>query len=135
MWLVGIGIGLAVVAGVGIALVLLARLLPAGPTREAVAFAPNCVILLRRLRGDPRVHGRSRLALGAALLYVLSPIQLIPNFIPIIGQTDDLAVVIAALRYACRQLPRQDVVAAWPGDPAYLERLLGRPRPSTNEED
>ncbi|HEY2430223.1 MAG TPA: YkvA family protein, partial [Acidimicrobiales bacterium] len=50
-----------------------------------------------------------------------------PNFIPVIGQTDDFVVVVIAVRYACRRLPREDVVAAWPGDPASLDRLLGPP--------
>jgi uncharacterized membrane protein YkvA (DUF1232 family) len=66
--------------------------------------------------------------LSAALAYVVSPVQLIPNVVPVIGQTDDLVVVTFALRYACRRLPREDVEAAWPGDPKTLEWLLGRPR-------
>jgi len=57
-------------------------------------------------------------------------VQLIPNFIPVIGQSDDLAVVTLALRYACRRLPRDEVRAAWPGNPDHLDRLRGRPRPT-----
>ncbi|MHB8670713.1 MAG: YkvA family protein [Acidimicrobiales bacterium] len=84
-------------------------------------------MLLRRLRADRRLPGRARLALGVALGYVVSPVQLIPNFIPVVGQTDDLAVVTLALRYACRRLPRDEVRAAWPGNPDHLDCLLGRP--------
>jgi uncharacterized membrane protein YkvA (DUF1232 family) len=65
------------------------------------------------------------MALAGAAAYLASPIQVIPNFIPVIGQTDDVIVVVAALRYACRRLPRASVEEAWPGDPAYLDRLLG----------
>ena len=125
LWLIGVGAGIVVLVGVGVALAVISRLLPAGAAREWVGFAPNCVVLLRRLRHDPRLGRRGRVALGAALAYLLSPVQLIPNFIPVVGQTDDFVVVMAAVRYACRRLPREDVTAAWPGDPAYLDRLLG----------
>lgn len=130
VWLIATGVGLTVVCMVGVTMAVAARFLPAGRWREIVGFAPNCIVLLRRLHGDARLPGRARLAIGAALAYLLSPVQLIPNFVPVIGQTDDMVVVMAALRYTCRHLPRSDVMAAWPGDPAYVERLLGAARPS-----
>ena len=71
-------------------------------------------------------HGSPRAALGAAIAYLVSPVQLIPNFIPVIGQSDDAFVVVVAVRYACRRLPEVDVRAAWPGDQASLDRLLGK---------
>ena len=117
--------GLGVVIVVWAALALVARLLPAGPARELVGFLPNCVVLLRRLRSDVALSRRARLALGVALAYVVSPVQLIPNIVPVIGQSDDIVVVAIALRYACRSLPRATVRRAWPGDPAFLDRLLG----------
>src|SRR5258708_35922598 len=103
------------------------RVLPPGRARELVGFIPNCLVLLRRLRADRRLPRRARFALGAALGYLVSPIQLIPTFIPVIGQFDDAAVVAIALRYACCRLPRDEVIAAWPGSPDSLDRLLGRP--------
>lgn len=124
MWFM-VWIGLLVVAVVWITLFVTARLLPPGRAREVVAFAPNCVILIRRLRQDHRLPLRGRLALGAALAYLISPVQVIPNIIPVIGQMDDILVLTAALRYTCRHLPRPDVESAWPGDPRYLDRLLG----------
>jgi len=117
--------GLGVVIVVWAALALAARHLPAGPARELVGFLPNCVVLLRRLRADAALPRRARLALGGALAYVVSPVQLIPNIVPVIGQSDDIVVVAIALRYACRSLPRATVRMAWPGDPASLDRLLG----------
>ena len=126
MWLLAGAVGLAVTAATIVSLVVVARLLPPGRGREVVAFVPNCVVLLRRLRADRRLPRRARVALGAALLYLISPVQLIPNFIPIIGQSDDLVVATLALRYSCRRLPRDAVRAAWPGNPDYLDRLLGR---------
>lgn len=128
MWtLAAVAAGLVVVAGIGIGLFALGRILPPGATKEVVSFVPNCVVLLRRLRADHRLPAKSRLALSAALAYLLSPVQLIPNLIPVLGQTDDLIAVALALRYTCRRLPRGQVEAAWSGDPAYLQRLLGPP--------
>ena len=65
------------------------------------------------------------MVLGAAFAYVVSPVQLLPNFVPVIGQADDVLAVTVALRYACQRLPRADVQALWPGDPADPDRLLG----------
>jgi uncharacterized membrane protein YkvA (DUF1232 family) len=126
MWVVAGALGVAVLFAVVALLAIAARFLPPGRSRELAGFIPNCLVLLRRLRGDRRLPRRARLALGAALGYLVSPVQLLPNFIPVLGQVDDLVVVTLALRYACRRLPRHDVTAAWPGDPGQLDRLLGR---------
>jgi uncharacterized membrane protein YkvA (DUF1232 family) len=125
VWLTAAVVGLIVVVGLAVAMAFTARMLPPGRSRELVGFIPNCVVLLRRLRHDRRLPWRARLALSAALVYVLSPVQLIPNFVPVIGQADDILAVTAAVRYACRRLPRAAVEAAWPGERAYLDRLLG----------
>jgi uncharacterized membrane protein YkvA (DUF1232 family) len=109
-------------------LVLLARRLPPGPLRELARFVPDCVTAIRRLRGDPRVPRRAKVAVVVAGLWVASPIDLLPEFLPVIGPLDDVVVVALALRYAARQVPRQVLLEAWPGDPRLLERLLGRAR-------
>jgi uncharacterized membrane protein YkvA (DUF1232 family) len=72
------------------------------------------------------VPRRARLAVGIAALWVLSPIDLIPEFLPVIGPLDDIVVVAIALRYAARQVPRDVLLDAWPANPAIIERLLGR---------
>ena len=125
VWIMAMATGVVVVAVVGLTASFIARRLPPGRGREMVGFGPNCVVMLRRLRADRRLPVRARLALGAAMGYLLSPIQLIPNVIPVLGQVDDLAVVTLALRYSCRRLPRDDVLRAWPGDPSSIDRLLG----------
>ncbi|MGH3334370.1 MAG: YkvA family protein, partial [Nocardioides sp.] len=84
----------------------------------------------RRLRRDPRVPRRARLAVGFAAVWVLSPIDLIPEFLPVIGPLDDVVAVILLLRYAARSIPRQTLLEAWPTDPRLLERLLG-PAPAS----
>jgi uncharacterized membrane protein YkvA (DUF1232 family) len=109
-------------------LLLLARRLPPGLAKELAGFLPNCVRMARRLRKDPAVPRRAKLAVGFAGLWVLSPIDLIPEFLPIIGPLDDIIVVALALRYAARQVSRPIVLAAWDGDPRTIDRLLGAPR-------
>ena len=107
-------------------LVLLARRLSPGLLRDLAGFLPACITLVRRLRGDPRVPRRAKLAVAVAGLWVLSPIDLVPEFLPVIGPLDDVLVVALALRYAARQVPREVLDEAWPGDGRLLERLIGR---------
>ncbi len=112
------------------ALAMLAARLPPGLLKEAAGFLPACVTLVRRLRADPRVPRRARIAVVLAGLWVLSPIDLLPEFLPVIGPLDDVVVVALALRYAARHVPGDVLRAAWPGDPRVLERLLPHTRGS-----
>src|SRR4051794_3273847 len=118
-------IGLAVMMASWALLILVARRLPAGTLKELAGFLPNCAITIRRLRRHPAVPARAKVALAFALVWVLSPIDLIPEFVPIIGPLDDVVIFALAVRYAARQVPREVVLDAWPGDPAVIERLLG----------
>ena len=124
-WLTGLGIAAAVVLLSWGVLVLLARRLPPGTARDLARFLPDSVTAVRRLRRHPAVPRRAKLALLVAGLWVLSPVDLIPEFLPVIGPLDDVVVVALALRYAGRRVPREVLLAAWPGDRRLLERLLG----------
>ena len=130
-WLTGLGIALACLIVSWVGLLVLARRLPPGILRDLAAFIPDCVTTVRRLRKDPRVPRRAKIAIVIAGIWVASPIDLIPEFIPIIGPLDDIVVVALALRYAGRQVPRDVLLAAWPGEPRLLERLLGPTRPGS----
>ena len=127
-WLFGSGVAVACVVASWAVLVVLARRLPPGVMRDLAAFIPDCVTAIRRLRHDPRVPRRAKIAVVLAGLWVASPIDLIPEFLPVIGPLDDIVVVALALRYAGRQMPRQVLLAAWPGEPRLLELLLGPDR-------
>jgi uncharacterized membrane protein YkvA (DUF1232 family) len=127
-WVVAVLVGLGVLVTSWAVLVLLARRLPPGVVRDLAAFLPDCVTTARRLRRDPRVPRRAKIAIGFAALWVLSPIDLIPEFLPVIGPLDDVVVVALALRYAARSVPRDILLDAWPGNPRLLHRLLGEPR-------
>jgi uncharacterized membrane protein YkvA (DUF1232 family) len=122
----GVAVGCMIVSWA--VLVVLARRLPPGILRDLVAFIPDCVTTVRRLRKDPRVPRRARVAIIVAGVWVASPIDLIPEFIPVIGPLDDIVVVALALRYAGRHVPREVLLAAWPGEPHLIERLLGPAR-------
>ena len=85
---------------------------------------PACVTTARRLRRDPRVPRRAKIAVAFAGLWVLSPIDLIPEFLPIIGPLDDAIVAVLVLRAVLRRTGREIAAEHWRGDPATLERLL-----------
>jgi uncharacterized membrane protein YkvA (DUF1232 family) len=105
-------------------MVLLARRLPPGLLRDVATFLPACVTTARRLRRDPAVPRRAKIALLVAIVWVISPIDLIPEFLPVIGPLDDVVAVVLLLRYAARSISRPVLLAAWPQDPALLIRLL-----------
>jgi len=125
-WLTGLGIAIALLLASWGLLIVLAKRLPPGILRDLAAFIPDCVTTVRRLRKDPRVPRRAKIAVIVAGLWVASPIDLIPEFIPVIGPLDDIVVVALALRYAGRQVPREVLLAAWPGEPRLIERLLAQ---------
>jgi uncharacterized membrane protein YkvA (DUF1232 family) len=127
-WLIGLAVAVGLLLASWALLIVLARRLPPGILRDLAAFIPDCVTTVRRLRKDPRVPRRAKIAIIVAGLWVASPIDLIPEFIPVIGPLDDIVVVALALRYAGRRVPRDVLLAAWPGNPRLIERLLGQPR-------
>jgi uncharacterized membrane protein YkvA (DUF1232 family) len=108
-------------------LVVAAKRLPPGILKDLAGFLPACLTTVRRLRNDPRVPRRAKVAILLAGLWLLSPIDLLPEFLPVIGPLDDVLVVALALRYAARRVPREVLLEAWPGEPRLLERLLGSP--------
>ncbi|MDQ3679414.1 MAG: DUF1232 domain-containing protein [Actinomycetota bacterium] len=127
--LVLVGAGLLVASWA--LLVLLARRLPPGLLKDLAGFLPACLTLVRRLARDPRVPRRARIALLVAGVWVASPIDLVPEFLPVIGPLDDVVAVALLLRYAARQVPREVLLEAWPAEPGVLERLLGPAQATT----
>jgi uncharacterized membrane protein YkvA (DUF1232 family) len=107
------------------AMVVAVKRLPPGSARDLATVLPACATTARRLRGDPRVPRRAKIAVAVAGLWVLSPIDLIPEFLPVIGPLDDVIVVALALRYAARRVPREVLVEAWPAEERILDRLAG----------
>ncbi len=123
-WLI---LTVTVVVASWVVLILLAQRLPPGLAKDLAGFLPACATTLRRLRRDPRVPRRAKIAVAIAAVWVVSPIDLIPEFLPVIGPLDDVIIVVLALRYAARQVPREAIEEAWPGERRLLDRLLGGP--------
>lgn len=119
----GLILAVVLVAVSWIVMIVLARRLPPGLAKDLATVLPACVTTARRLRKDPRVPKRVKLAVAFAGLWVLSPIDLIPEFLPVIGPLDDIVVVALALRYAARRIPPQALIDAWPAERRILERL------------
>ena len=89
--------------------------------KEAVLALPNLLKLLARLMRDPRVPARSKALAGAALAYVASPIDLVPDLIPVLGRSDDVFVAIFALHHLIRTAGEEVVVEHWDGTADVLE--------------
>jgi uncharacterized membrane protein YkvA (DUF1232 family) len=124
-------IGAAVVLALGW-LLLLAFLWLHQPSREVVGPAlrlvPDLVRLVRALLADGGMPWQVRLALVGLLVYLLSPIDLVPDFVPAVGAADDLIVCAAVLRWSGRRIGLVRLRSRWTGDPAgfeLLQRLLG----------
>jgi uncharacterized membrane protein YkvA (DUF1232 family) len=99
----------------------------AGRREDARAIAglvPDCAVLFSRLLRDPRLPRRDKLLVAALLPYLLSPIDLIPDFIPVAGQLDDAVIVALVLRRVVRSRPEL-VEEHWPGPRRTLDWLEG----------
>ena len=120
-------VAVVVIAISWLVMIVLAKRLPPGLAKDLATVLPACVTTARRLRTDPRVPRRVKVAVAFAGLWVLSPIDLIPEFLPVIGPLDDIVVVALALRYAARRVPPAALVDAWPAE----RRILNRLAPST----
>jgi uncharacterized membrane protein YkvA (DUF1232 family) len=116
------------VAAAGIVwLMLIALLVLLGKrtaAREIAALLPNLLRLFRGLLRDDRVSWRAKLLLGFAAVWIASPIDLIPEFIPFLGPLDDAVVSALVLRYVLRHAGAEVLSEHWRGDPATLDRLL-----------
>jgi uncharacterized membrane protein YkvA (DUF1232 family) len=84
---------------------------------------PDLVRLIARLVGDPLLPRAAKIALGAAMVYLASPIDLIPDFIPLVGYLDDLLLAALLVDGVLNWVDRALVLKYWPGTPDSLERL------------
>lgn len=112
---------LVIYAALAIALTVAGRWQAA---RDVAAFISDCVVLLRRLLGDPRVPRRHKLLLGALVGYLVLPIDLVPDFIPVAGHIDDAVVVALALRVLLRASDADLLREHWPGPESSLAVVL-----------
>ena len=92
--------------------------------RELALLLPNLIRLFGGLLRDPRVPLHAKVVLGLASLWLASPIDLIPDFIPVAGQLDDVIVASIALRVVLASSEERVVRDHWRGDAATLDRIL-----------
>jgi uncharacterized membrane protein YkvA (DUF1232 family) len=115
-------------------LVLIAFLWVHRPTRDlirpAMRLVPDLARLVRRLLAEPETPLSVRLALIALLVWLVSPIDLVPEFVPGLGPLDDIVVAILVLRFTARRMGPEHLERLWPGDRQSLDlfwRLMARP--------
>jgi uncharacterized membrane protein YkvA (DUF1232 family) len=87
-------------------------------------FIRDCILLVRRLLGDPRVPRRHKLLLGALIGYLALPFDLVPDFIPVAGHLDDALIVALTLRAVLRGSGSELVREHWPGPQSSLAVVL-----------
>jgi uncharacterized membrane protein YkvA (DUF1232 family) len=112
---------------VGLYVVAIAALIAAGRREDARAlagFIPDCLVLVSRLARDRRISWPRRVLLFGVLGYLALPIDLVPDFLPGIGQLDDAVVLGLALRLIVRGGGIDLVRQAWPGPEASLTLVL-----------
>jgi uncharacterized membrane protein YkvA (DUF1232 family) len=111
----------------GLYVVGIASLIAAGRREDARAlagFIPDCMVLVSRLARDARISKPRRAALFVVLGYLALPIDLVPDFLPGIGQLDDAVVLGLALRVIVRGGGTELAREAWPGPQASLTLVL-----------
>jgi uncharacterized membrane protein YkvA (DUF1232 family) len=108
---------------VAIAVVLL-RLTPGGPAvREILRLLPDVVRLLSRLARDGTLPRGVRIRLWLLLGYLASPVDIIPDFVPVIGYADDVIIVVLTLRCVVRRIGDEPLARHWPGTEQGLTAL------------
>ena len=124
-WWIWLALALGLIALLWLALVAVLAL--AGRREEVRAlagFIPDCIVLVGRLMKDERVPRRRKLLLAALVGYLALPFDLIPDFIPVAGQLDDVLVVALVLRRFLRAGGDQFVREHWPGPEQSLRLVL-----------
>jgi uncharacterized membrane protein YkvA (DUF1232 family) len=111
-------VALALYGALVVTLVIVGRQADA---RALVRLVPDCVVLFKRLLTDPRVDWWRKVVLVGVIAYVVSPIDLVPDFVPIAGQLDDAILVLIAIRVLLRGSGPRLLSEHWPGPARSLE--------------
>lgn len=120
-FLIVAGITLAVWAIAIAALYAVGRRVTAAKLARAI---PDVLVLFRGLLADPRTPLTSKLVVGLGFLYLVNPLDLIPEFVPVIGPFDDVIVTALVLRHLVKHAGRATVAEHWRGDPATLTTVF-----------
>lgn len=96
--------------------------------RALARFIPDCIVLVSRLTREPRVPRRSKLLLLGLVAYLSLPFDLVPDFIPVVGQLDDVIIVALFLRHFVAVGGEPLIRELWPGPEQSLALVLGLTR-------
>jgi uncharacterized membrane protein YkvA (DUF1232 family) len=119
-----VGIGIAVVAlWIALAALMLAVRTPGQSVGELLLVFPASLRLAGALHRDSTLPRPVRWRLRIAVIYNLQPVNLIPDFVPVVGFADNIAVLAWALRSAMRIAGRETVGLHWKGSPESLAAL------------
>lgn len=97
-----------------------------GRRGDAIAlarFVPDCAVLFKRLLADGRISRWRKAILIPLLAYLASPIDLVPDFVPVAGQLDDAIIAAFALRLVLKGADEQILRDLWPGPTESLDVL------------
>ena len=128
-WLIAIAVAVAIYVVLVAALIISGRHVAA---KELALLVPNLVLLFKDLLRDPGVPRGPKIALAIGVVWLISPIDLLPEFLPVLGPLDDAVVAALVLRYLVKRAGAEVVRSHWRGDPDTLERILRAARIPTS---
>jgi uncharacterized membrane protein YkvA (DUF1232 family) len=120
-WLVGLIVVVAIYAIAVVGLIVAGRGVAA---RELALLVPNLLLLFRDLLRDPRVPRGPKVVLSLGILWLASPIDLLPEFLPVLGPLDDAVVAALVLRHLVHRAGADIVRGHWRGEASTLETIL-----------
>ena len=120
-WLLVLLVVAAIYVAVVIALIVAGRKVFA---KELALLVPNLALLFKDLLRDPAVPRGPKVALAIGAVWLASPIDLLPEFLPVLGPLDDAVVAALVLRYLVRRSGPEVVRRHWRGDPRTLDMIL-----------
>ena len=126
-WLVAIVVVVALYVVLVIALIVSGRRVVA---KELALLLPNLVLLFKDLLRDPAVSRGPKIWLAIGLVWLISPIDLLPEFLPVLGPLDDAVVAALVLRHLVRRAGPDVVRSHWRGEPATLDAIMRAARAS-----
>ena len=120
-WLLALIVLAAIYAVAVLALILAGRGVAA---RELALLLPNLILLFKDLLRDPRVPRGPKIVLAIGIVWLVSPIDLLPEFLPVIGPLDDAVVAALVLRHLVHRAGADVVREHWRGEPDTLDLIL-----------
>jgi uncharacterized membrane protein YkvA (DUF1232 family) len=123
----------AVVAVVTLYVVAVVALIVSGrkvAAKELALLLPNLVLLFKDLLRDPAVSRGPKIWLAIGLVWLVSPVDLLPEFLPMLGPLDDAVVAALVLRHLVRRAGPDVVRSHWRGEPATLDTIMRAARAS-----